>query len=59
MAALTLDQKIAAAAEEYKSGQTDSRKALAKVKRLIRIKVNSMELARALAEEEDAIPVCP
>lgn len=44
MAQLTIDQKIAQAAEAYKSGQTDSRKALAKVKRLIRIKVNTLAL---------------
>lgn len=56
---LTIDQKITAAAEEYKLGQTDSRKALAKVKRLIRIKIDSQELARALALDEDAQAVCP
>lgn len=59
MSTLTIDQKIAAAAEEYKSGQTDSRKALAKVKRLIRIKVDSTELARQLAADEGEIPTCP
>lgn len=55
----TLDQKIAEAAEAYKSGQVPSRQALAKVKRLIRAKVNSMELARSLAADEDAEAVCP
>jgi hypothetical protein len=49
-----LDARIAAAAEEYKSGTTDSRKALAKVKRLIRAKVQSAELALATDEA-----VCP
>lgn len=56
---LTIDQKITAAAEEYKSGQSDSRKALAKVKRLIRIKIDSQELARSLALDADAQAVCP
>lgn len=54
---LTIDQKIAAAAEAYKSGQTNSKAALVKVKRLIKIKVQSAELARSLAPEEEA--VCP
>lgn len=57
MATLTLDQQIAAAADVYKSGQTNSKKALADVKRLIKRKVLSMELARTLATEEEA--VCP
>lgn len=57
--ALTIDQKITAAAEVYKSGQTDSRKALAKVKRLIRQKVLSAELALSLAADQDATPACP
>jgi hypothetical protein len=57
MATLTLDQRIAAAAEVYKSGQSDSRKALANVKRLIKQKVLSVELALMLTTEEEA--VCP
>lgn len=56
---LTIDQKITEAAEAYKSGQVPSKPALAKVKRLIKAKVASMELARSLALEEDSIPVCP
>lgn len=59
MATLTLDQRISAAAEVYKSGQTASRPALAKVKRLIKAKVLSAELARSLAAAEDAVPSCP
>ncbi|AXQ52915.1 hypothetical protein SEA_NEFERTHENA_52 [Microbacterium phage Neferthena] len=55
----TLDQKIAAAAEDYKSGQVASKPALAKVKRLIRAKVASLELARSLAADEDAVSSCP
>lgn len=56
MATLTLDQRISAAAEVYKSGQTASRPALAAVKRLIRQKVLSAELARGLVTDE---PSCP
>lgn len=59
MATLTLDQKIAAAAEVYKSGQTASRPALAKVKRLIKQKVLSAELTLQLAADQDAVPSCP
>jgi hypothetical protein len=59
MATPTLDERITEACEAYRSGQTDSRKALAKAKRLIRIKVESAELARQLAADEDAIPSCP
>lgn len=59
MATLTLDQRIAAAAEDYKSGQVPSRQALAKVKRLIRQKVQSAELQRMLAADEDGQAVCP
>lgn len=44
-----LQVQIEAAAEVYKSGQTNSKKALAEVKRLIKRKVLSMELARSLA----------
>lgn len=54
-----LQTQIETAAEVYKSGQTDSRKALAKVKRLIRQKVLSAELALSLAADQDAIPACP
>lgn len=57
--ALTLDQQITAAAEVYKSGQTNSKKALAEVKRLIKRKVFSAELVRSLAADEDAVPSCP
>lgn len=56
---LTIDEKIAAAAEAYKSGQTNSRAALAKVKRLIKIKIESAELALSLAADADAEAVCP
>lgn len=59
MATLTLDQQITAAAEVYKSGQTNSKKALAEVKRLIKRKVFSAELALSLAAAEDAEAVCP
>ena len=45
----TIDQRLAAAAEAYKSGQTDSRKALAKVKRLAKLKVAKDEWNRQLA----------
>lgn len=55
----TLDQQITAAAEVYKSGQTNSKKALAEVKRLIKRKVFSAELALSLAADEDAAPACP
>lgn len=56
---LTLDQKIAAAAEDYKSGQVASKPALAKVKRLIRAKVASLELQRSIDLDNDSIPACP
>lgn len=56
---LTIDQKITEAAELYKSGQVASKPQLAKVKRLIRIKVQSAELALQLAKAEDAVPSCP
>ncbi len=56
MATLTLDQRIAQACEDYRSGQVPTRAALAKAKRLIRIKVQSMELSRSLAVDE---PSCP
>ena len=59
MAHATLDQQIAAAAEVYKSGQTNSKKALAEVKRLIKRKVFSQELALSLAADDDAVPSCP
>ncbi|QOP65247.1 hypothetical protein SEA_ZAYULIV_51 [Microbacterium phage Zayuliv] len=59
MAHATLDQQIAAAAEVYKSGQTNSKKALAEVKRLIKRKVFSQELSLSLAASEDAVPSCP
>jgi hypothetical protein len=59
MATLTIDQKIAEAAEAYKSGQVPSKAALAKVKRLIRIKIDSAELVRRLAADDDAVPTCP
>lgn len=59
MATLTLDQQITEAAELYKSGQVASKPQLAKVKRLIKRKVLSMELARSLATAEDAVPSCP
>ncbi|QKY80346.1 hypothetical protein SEA_MERCEDES_46 [Microbacterium phage Mercedes] len=59
MATTTLDQQIAAAAEVYKSGQTNSKKALAEVKRLIKRKVFSQELALSMAAGEDAVPSCP
>lgn len=52
-----LQIQIEAAAEVYKSGQTNSKAALAKVKRLIKIKVYSAELERSLATEEEAL--CP
>lgn len=55
----TLDAKIAAAAEAYKSGQVPSKAALAKVKRLIRAKVASMELQRSIDLANDSIPACP
>lgn len=47
MATLTLDQKLAAAAEDYKSGQVHTPTALAKVKRLAKLKVQAAEAARA------------
>lgn len=56
---MTLDQQIAEAAEAYKSGQVPSRAALAKVKRLIKRKVMSLELARGLAVDEEDAPSCP
>lgn len=59
MANLTLDQRIAAAVEDYKSGQVPSRAALAKAKRLIKAKVQSAELQRVLELEADAVPSCP
>lgn len=59
MATLTLDQQITEAAELYKSGQTNSKAALAKVKRLIRQKVLSAELALSLAADQDSAPSCP
>ena len=59
MATLNLDQRISAAAEVYKSGQTASKPALAKVKKLIKQKVFSLELQRSLALDEDATPACP
>ena len=59
MAHATLDQQIAQAAEVYKSGQTNSKKALAEVKRLIKRKVFSAELARSVAAADDAVPSCP
>lgn len=54
-----LQTQIEAAAEVYKSGQTASKPALAKVKKLIKQKVFSLELQRSLALDEDAIPACP
>lgn len=54
-----LDQQITEAAEAYKSGQVPSRAALAKVKRLIKRKVMSLELARGLAADEEDAPSCP
>lgn len=57
--ALTLDEQITTAAEVYKSGQTNSKKALAEVKRLIKRKVFSAELALSLAADDDATPSCP
>lgn len=56
MATLTLDQRITEAAELYKSGQVASRPQLAKVKRLIKAKVASLELNRTLVTDE---PSCP
>lgn len=56
MATLTLDQRITEAADAYKSGSVASRPALAAVKRLIRQKVLSAELALSLVDDE---PVCP
>lgn len=44
-----LQAKIEAAADVYKSGQSDSRKALANVKRLIKQKVFQAELALSSA----------
>jgi len=49
MATLTLGQRLAAAAEIYKSGQTATRPALAEVKRLARLKVAQDEVTRQLA----------
>lgn len=49
MATLTLEtvsSQLTAAAEVYKSGQTATRPALAKVKRLARLKVQLTEQAR-------------
>lgn len=54
-----LQTQIEAAAEVYKSGQTASKPQLAKVKRLIRQKVQSAELQRMLAANEDGQAVCP
>lgn len=45
----TLEQRLAAAAEVYKSGQTATRPALAAVKRLARLKVAQDEWNRQLA----------
>lgn len=54
-----LQVQISAAAEVYKSGQTNSKKALAEVKRLIKRKVFSAELARSISATDDAVPSCP
>lgn len=59
MATLTLDQQITAAAEAYKSGQVPTRAALAKVKRLVKLKVLSGELQRSLDADNDAVASCP
>ena len=45
----TLTQRLAAAAEVYKSGQTATRPALAEVKRLAKLKVAQDEWNRQLA----------
>jgi len=45
----TIEQRLAAAAEVYKSGQTATRPALAAVKRLAKLKVAQDEWNRQLA----------